>query len=241
MEKLVIKKETPIGVKIFFTLLALTIFLVGIGGAYFAGSHFSTDGNEKAISQNQFLAEENARLSEEVKTKMSRLAELQQEVITSNSEIALQKMTSAELKKAVDEEMRRRLLVEKELSFYRKVSKKKSSKFSLSRISLRKDPESSQIRYQFTIRKMKKDNVKNTGSVQLSIIGKRAGAKETIRVPELGKPPLVYGFKIFQAFEGEVVPDDEFKPEKLKVVMVDKESGKDVFEKTYSWADVFAP
>ncbi len=230
----------PKGVRNFFVLLALVVLLASVGAAYFAGYHVSTSGKEKTVSRNLFLAEENARLSEQVKTQMAQLAGLQKDLIAAKSEIELQKLTADGLKKAVDEEMRRRLLVEKELGFYRKVSKKKSPRFSLPKIVINKDPNSGGYRYKFTIRKAKKDGVKHTGRVELSIIGKRGDAKETVRVPALGSAPLVYGFKYFQAFEGEVALSDDFKPEKLKVVMVDKESGKNVLSKTYSWAEVFS-
>ena len=240
MERVVIKKEVSKGVKTFFMLLGLAVFLVSVGTAYVVGSHFSIDGAQKTVGRNQFLAEENARLSERVKTQLAQLAGLQQDLIAAKSEIELKKLTADGLKKAVDEETRRRLLLEKELSFYRKVSRKKSPGFLLPKLSFRKDPKTGGYIYRFTIRKAKKDGIRSTGRVELSLMGKRGGKKETIRIPALSDKPLVYGFKYFQAFEGGVSPGDDFTPEKLKVVMVDKESGKSVMKKTYSWADVFA-
>ncbi|RTZ57948.1 MAG: hypothetical protein DSZ33_06940 [Gammaproteobacteria bacterium] len=240
MERVVIKKETPTGVKVFYTLLGLTFFLISVGAAYFAGSWFSAGGPVGSLTGDQFLAKENSRLSEQVKTQMTQLAALQQELIAAKSEIELQKLTSEGLKKAVDEEMRRRLLLEKELGFYRKVSSKKSAKFLLSKISFKKGQKPGEYLYQFTIRKAKKDSVKDHGVIELSIIGKRGDDRETIRIPTPGSAPLEYNFKYFQAYDGKVSVGENFQPEKLKVAMVDKDSGKSVLKKTYTWEDVFA-
>jgi len=240
MERVVIKKETPTGVKVFYTLLGLTFFLISVGAAYFAGSWFSRGGPASARSGDQFLARENSRLSEQVKTQMARLAALQQELIAAKSEIELQKLTGEGLKKAVDEEMRRRMLLEKELGFYRKVSSKKAARYSISKISFKKGGKAGVYRYQFTIRKAKKDQRKDHGVIELSITGKRGNDRETIHIPAPGNAPLEYNFKYFQAYDGEVSLGENFQPEKLKVAMVDKDSGKSVLKKTYAWEDVFA-
>jgi len=207
----------------------------------FTCSHFSVLAAGETVSRNQFLADENARLSEQVKTQMAQLASLQQKLIALNSKIELQELTAEGLKKAVDEETRRRLLLEKELSFYRKVSKKKSVRFSISRISFKQTSDAAGYSYRFTIRKTKKDGVRQTGEVRLFVSGKRNGKTETVRIPPLEAEPMKYGFRIFQAFEGNASFGEGFSPQKLKIVMVDRESGKNVFQKTYSWSDVLAP
>ncbi len=240
MERVVIKKETPRGVKIFYALLVLAVFLVSMAAAYYAGVRLSARGPAGPMHADQFLARENTRLSEQVKAQMTRLAALQQDLIAAKSEIELQKLTSEGLKKAVDEEMRRRLLLEKELGFYRKMSNKKSARFSLSRISFKKGARPGEYSYQFTIQKAKKDGVKDTGVIELFVIGKRGNNRETIRIPAAGSPPLAYSFKYFQAFEGEASLGEDFIPEKLKVTMTGKSSGKSEMKKAYAWEDVYS-
>jgi len=215
-----------------FVLAVLATFATAVVGAF-------TFGRQIGIEMSKPL-DKHARMTEaECSALSTQISDLEQQRTALKRSQQIDRETDRNLSKQLKEAQDKRLALEKEVSFLRRLVQDGGSGILQPKdFKVEKTGEPGMFRYSFTIRQLVQGFGRSTGRVEIQVIGKRNGKETTLPLAKLvGSKPLRHkmGFKHFQVFQGLVKVPDNFEPEKLVVEVKPKTRKLIPVSETFPW------
>ena len=235
MKRHVVKPHHPLR-------LLLLVLLIGSmvgGGAWLLAeySHWqlirdqmSENYDQKRLWRtNQELEKENARLRRQLA------------MLKTNDNI--DKQATAELQKQLVELQNKVYKLTRELEFYRGIVSSTSEVSGLTIQGLQLEPtrQAGQYRFKLVLTHVAKSDKVIQGTVDVALEGTTNGTSRTLSLMEVMPDQSVsfdYSFKHFKRFEGIVDLPSAFKPRRVRVQLLPKNSSHTRLERVFEWPEV---
>lgn len=214
-------------------LFVLTLFGVALGGSFFAGIHLERETAKPLIVSVGKIKQERDALLEQV-------AELKQQSIVMERSHQIDHEASRILSEQLKAAQDKRLAIEKESSFLRRLIREGGGGILQAKdFKLKEGGDPGEFAYSFTIRQLIGDFGESVGDVEVKLSGKQAGEEIVVPLRELaGSKPRSHKLKLkhFQTFEGSVQVPEDFEPENLVVEIKPKTANLIPGSETFPWS-----
>lgn len=227
--ELVVKPRLSSRAKLLFAGGFLTAVVLAAGWIYNYG--LSTAGFERSSAN-----EEQRRLQEEIKRRMSEAEELRESLARAQRSVQMNETAFQELDRALKASAQEIVKLREELNFYRNIISPADKKSGLRIQNLFVEPlgTPNQYRYKLVLIQALKHESTINGSASFEITGTQGGQDSIVSIPGPQERAIKVSFKYFQDIEGRFELPKNFKPHRIKV-NVAPAGGAQPIEESYAW------
>lgn len=228
--RLVVTTHYSPRLKLLLSGVLVLVLIVGGGMLYDYGLNMA--GFESSLASRRLH-----ELQDELKRLKGENGELRDSLARAQRTLQMNQVAYQELERALNESARSIVKLREELSFYKNILSPDSKIAGLQIHSLKVDRAvgDNEYRYKLVLVQSLKHDQMVTGTGRLEVSGTQDGAPAALYFPESPAAPIRINFKYFQDAEGAMRLPKNFKPQRIRAIVVTGAPSPQTVEQSYLW------